>query len=151
LLVDGWPGGGLKEIAGSWRSTCDTEYASAYASDLADTIDFLRQESIEPVILTIPPPWVDDLEGPFLYVMDLPVDEIDAEIRQSTDCHNRVRRRAADEHGVAIVDLAAWICPEGSCRREIGGRVLRLDGIHFSLESAPLVSNWILDQLESLP
>ncbi|HIF91639.1 MAG: acyltransferase family protein [Myxococcales bacterium] len=151
LLVDGWPGGGQKDIAGSWHSTCDAEYASAYASDLADTIEFLLRQSIEPVILTIPPPWVEDMEGPFLYLMDLPVDEIDVALRRSTDCHNRVRRRVADDGGVAIVDMEAWICPDGACRREIDGRVLRLDGIHFSLESAPLVSNWILDQLERSP
>jgi peptidoglycan/LPS O-acetylase OafA/YrhL len=151
LLVDGWPGGGQKEIAGRWRSTCDKEYSVAYASDLDDTIAFLRRQSVEPVLLTIPQPWVDDLEGPFLHVMNQPVHDIDVELRRSTDCHNRVRRRAALESAVAIIDLEAWVCPDTGCRREINGRVLRLDGIHFSLDSAPLVSNWLLDQLETLP
>jgi peptidoglycan/LPS O-acetylase OafA/YrhL len=151
LFLDGWPGGGLRDIEGEWRSTCDAEFSRVYRRDLVETIRFLRQQEIEAVVLTIPAPLAQDLRGNFLAVMRRSRKGADTELRRSAECQNRARLEAAREEGIPVIDMAAWICPDSGCIREIDGVVLRPDGVHFDDESAPIVARWLLDELDRLP
>jgi lysophospholipase L1-like esterase len=50
------------------------------------------------------------------------------------------------EH-VQLIDLAAYVCPEGEYRWIPGSDPLRFDGVHYSPEGSDLVARWLAPQL----
>jgi hypothetical protein len=59
---------------------------------------------------------------------------------------NDMIRELADEHeGVVVVDLAAWVegLPPGEDER------LRPDGVHFELDTAVEVADWLAPQVRA--
>ncbi len=61
-----------------------------------------------------------------------------------------LRRYAADHLGVDIVDLAGYVCPNGTPRREIHGVQLRADGEHYTFKGARLVWHWLAPRLHAV-
>jgi hypothetical protein len=61
---------------------------------------------------------------------------------------NDLYRQAAERHAdaAAVVDLAAFACPEGHFRKELRGG----DGVHFTSDGAAEVRAWLYPQLEAL-
>jgi len=148
VLLDGWPGGGMREVAGGWHTPCDAEYLIAYANDLERTIAFLRKREIEPVLVTAPPPRTEDVGDAFVGIAGLDRMVLDG---TTTQCQNDLRKRVASRANVPILDMASWVCPGGECVKKMGGVRLRRDGVHFRGKGAVLASRWLFDRLEELP
>ena len=64
---------------------------------------------------------------------------------------NRLYRRAAAtaDDRVAVLDLAAIVCPDGRCPERVAGIELRPDGSHFGDEGANYVGNKLADVILS--
>ncbi len=69
--------------------------------------------------------------------------------RAEVDCINASIRKIVARHpGVRVLDLAALVCPGGTCPREREGVDIRPDGVHFDLEGARGVAAKVLEELE---
>jgi peptidoglycan/LPS O-acetylase OafA/YrhL len=148
LILEGWVGGGAREVAGIARHPCEPEYDLAYASDLADAVNAYAALGASAVIVTTPPPSFADLRPSFTGLWPgVPEDELDARFRTRMQCQNRVRHQVAAATEARIADLADYVCPGGRCRRELDGQLLRSDGIHFRDTGARMVAGWLLDEI----
>jgi len=57
--------------------------------------------------------------------------------RKRIDCINPILRRVVGAvGGMRILDLAEIHCPHGVCRRTIGGKPIRPDGVHYDADVA---------------
>ncbi len=73
------------------------------------------------------------------------------ELNRRITCHNELLAElAAASPQLELVDLAEWVCPEGTCRDEIAGFPMRPDGLHFGSQSAVNAGRWLLTQLDAL-
>ncbi|MFM7061529.1 MAG: acyltransferase family protein [Actinomycetes bacterium] len=67
-----------------------------------------------------------------------------------SECQNAtIRRYAAADPGVGLVDLERFICRRGPtrCLTRMDGVLLRPDGLHYRDESARLVARWLTREL----
>lgn len=82
--------------------------------------------------------------GPNLAQTDRPAD-----IRAAT-CVNDIYRDVAAAHPstMRFVDLNHHLCtPDGECKKELDGVLLRKDGTHFKGEGAKLIAGWLVEQI----
>ena len=49
-----------------------------------------------------------------------------------------------------LIDLAGYICPNGTCRTEQDGVTLRTDGFHYLGPGGQLVAKWLLAMTEKI-
>jgi peptidoglycan/LPS O-acetylase OafA/YrhL len=64
------------------------------------------------------------------------------------DCINEVLRDVVAETGVALVDIAGWVCPTvDTCKSRVDGVSLRPDGYHFEGDGAAVMLAWLTEQL----
>ena len=69
------------------------------------------------------------------------------EYDRDVDCENQALRRAVRQEPRAhLLDLDAYVCPDGKCADRIDGVDLRPDGRHFQGPAANFISPWILDR-----
>ncbi|MEY2450431.1 MAG: hypothetical protein QOD92_5, partial [Acidimicrobiaceae bacterium] len=118
-------------IDGQWVHPCvDMQW---YSSDVAARIEYLTKHvgTVEVVL----PSWADDSIA--LY---LPADH---ETRYS--CVRDQLLQVAERAGVMTLDLADILCPSGPARNCPGYR--HRDGLHVDPDRAPMVLDWMLDQL----
>jgi hypothetical protein len=54
---------------------------------------------------------------------------------------------AAATEGVEVVDLDAWLCPDGTCRERLDGTTARSDGVHFQGPGGSIASQWLLGEV----
>jgi hypothetical protein len=66
----------------------------------------------------------------------------------AADCENPLRREVAASTGSQLVDLFKYICPQGQCRHDDHGTVLRSDGMHYQGAGGQIVARWLIDQVE---
>jgi lysophospholipase L1-like esterase len=67
----------------------------------------------------------------------------------AVDCDNPIRRSVADATGAQLVDMNAFICPNGECRTSQNGVLLRVDGTHYKGAGARIVARWIMHQISA--
>ncbi|MFN8038966.1 MAG: GDSL-type esterase/lipase family protein [Acidimicrobiales bacterium] len=131
LVMVGGTGLGDWEVEGDFRGPCDPVFDRWYTEGLGAQIDRLAATGSKVVLTTEPYP----------RLFPQPAD-LDAR----TDCANRSLREAAAAHGAAVVDLAAFICPDGQCVTTKDGVTLRADGVHFSNDGAVYLARWIVPE-----
>jgi peptidoglycan/LPS O-acetylase OafA/YrhL len=68
---------------------------------------------------------------------------------RTVDCDNRLRRKVAAATGAQLVDLFAYICPNGKCRVKQNGVTLRPDGLHYEGPGGEIVATWLIDQVRT--
>lgn len=75
----------------------------------------------------------------------------DPERRRQLDCINRSITKVAARHPrFRLLDLAAMICPNGACIREVGGLALRPDGVHFDVVAAAELGRRVLARIDPM-
>ena len=129
ILFLAWAGIGDREVDGEPRHPCDPAFDRYYQGELEAALDVLS-EGGDVLLATVP------------YVVDA------SEFDDRVDCLNAVHRAAVRSRGdqaTAIADLAAWVCPQGQCRAEVDGDVLRPDGVHFEGRGAVRAGRWLLE------
>jgi peptidoglycan/LPS O-acetylase OafA/YrhL len=117
---------------GTWTHLCEPVYDTEYRRDLDDAVRGLHATGAQVVLTTA------------AYVrFGFPNSQRD----QRVDCDNAIRRDVARATGAQLVDLWSYTCPDGVCRNQIDGVVLRPDGLHYEGRSARIVVRWILHQI----
>jgi peptidoglycan/LPS O-acetylase OafA/YrhL len=129
------------EINGRWTMPCDDVYLEALRLELDDLVADLGAGGAPVVLATAPGtslPWV--------------LERVEPGMPERVACSNQVLRDLADDTpGVAVVDLASYICPPGrDCLTEIDGVDLREDGLHFQGDGARAVNNWLIPQVTAI-
>jgi peptidoglycan/LPS O-acetylase OafA/YrhL len=148
LLVEGWPGEGQKLVDDEWTHPCEEDFDRTYARDLAELIEAFGRSASRTALVTIPMPRIADL-SPRHAPLWAGTSHADLEVlfEERVACQNDVRRKVADETGALLLDLRAHMCPDEKCVREIEGRVLRPDGVHFKRSGAVWAADWLLSEL----
>jgi lysophospholipase L1-like esterase len=134
LLVLASPPRGDLEWNGQWIRPCTETYQQLMRKGLIQAIRVLGGRGSRVVVTTAayPNDATDDVE-------------------RRTDCDNRVRRAVAREKGAEVVDLFTYTCPDGRCRKEQDGVVLRPDGLHYRGAGARIVARWLVDEIGTAP
>ncbi len=118
-----------RRLDGRWRNPCDADFRAWYEPEVVARVDWLAARTAAPITLATTP-WADD-DARFI-----------AQHRyERTDCVNDVFRAvAAARPAVHLLDLAAWVCPDGpgACRP------LRDDGLHYGADHAVEVARFLL-------
>jgi len=127
-------GGGTKseaQIDGQWRNICDPVMQDAVRKELQSGVDDLLAAGGKVALVTTPHYNGQKEEG-----------------KAWVDCLNTaITSVAKASPRTTVVDLDAWLCPGGKCRRTDGDVNIREDGLHFRNAGGDLVANWILTQL----
>jgi peptidoglycan/LPS O-acetylase OafA/YrhL len=120
----------------AWTNMCTPAFDREYRRELAAAVKVLGATGARVALTTAS------------YVrLGFPREAWDREV----DCDNAVRRTVARATGAQLVDLFAYTCPTPECRDTVDGITLRPDGVHYQGPSAPIVDEWILDQLDLHP
>ena len=128
-----WPGLGDRKIQGKWRHPCSPEFDAYYRGEVNQALRGAGQH-----------------RGTGLHchrALLFTANGAPAEAAERVDCLNRTYREAAALTGAQILDVEGWVCPDGQCRRDDHGVVLREDGLHFSGGGAVIAADWALDRL----
>jgi peptidoglycan/LPS O-acetylase OafA/YrhL/lysophospholipase L1-like esterase len=122
------------DAAGAWRTACYPEWDEKLEQALTRRLAELA--SVPSRVFAVTAPY--------------PLGRYDsAEYRAQIDCINAsVRKAAQTVPSVSVLDLHEQLCPHGACRRELPNRkLLRPDGVHFSLEGGTSIAPQLLAQI----
>ncbi|MFA5884524.1 MAG: acyltransferase family protein [Acidimicrobiia bacterium] len=123
------------QLDGKFVDACTSAYQTWYEKQLEDAVAELQVDGATSVqLLRLPYPTADFMPD---------------SAHASIDCVNAVHAKVATKvPGVAVLDLAGFVCPDGKCRTELDGVPLRSDGLHFD-EGPPAdsVAQWLLEQV----
>ena len=108
-----------------------------YEAGARTTIDALSATGAPVVVVSmVHPPKIVDI-GPGIAMPPV--------YSRDVDCENAALLRAVrSEPRAHYLDLDAYVCPDGKCRDDMDGVVLRTDGRHFQGPAANIISTWIL-------
>jgi hypothetical protein len=124
-----------RKLNGDWTYPCRPEFDGWYRGLADEAVRTLTATGV-PLAVTSMPYLRSDVFG-------LDRDEQDARV----DCINSILREATSAAGIALVDLATWVCPSGECVDEVNGTTLRKDGVHYDGPGGPIAAQWIFDQV----
>jgi hypothetical protein len=135
-----FPGGAFLHgltIDRRWRKACfrgwDEKFETHMAKRLADVALAATDVHGEVWAVTLPDPL-----GPY----------DNAQFRDEVDCINAsIRKVAATVPAVHVLEFGKRVCPDHECVRELNGKTIRPDGVHYDIDGARELSNWILDQI----
>jgi len=123
-------------VAGKWTLACHPRWHSLFEQGLAEHMAELKGSSSQLWMATAPYPL-----GPYE----------NEERRRQLDCINRsIRKVAAQQDHVRLLDLADMVCPGGACTREVNGLPLRPDGVHFDVAAAADLGRRVLARIDPL-
>jgi hypothetical protein len=114
-------------VDGEWLHPCDS--IDWYLADVADRIDYLRDEGLTVVFALPARPGSGTT-----YVLP---DDVDARFA----CVREGLIPFLESLDVAVVDLDTILCPDDDC-----DRIRTIDGVHVDPEFAPEVLDWLLDE-----
>ena len=125
-------------LDGRWEMPCAPAYLDAWRRRVEAAVDDLRATDAPVVLLTAPGSsvsWVLARVAPGM--------------AERVACTNQVLVDIAhDRPGVAVVDLAAHVCPAPDrCLDRIDGANLRPDTLHFQGEGAAVINRWLVPKV----
>ena len=114
-------------VKGRWRVACAQAWDDKFETTVQRRLADLRAPNHDVYVATLPYPL-----GPY-----------DSEpYRKQTDCINAsLRKAAAANDGVKVLELGARLCPSAECDLDFGGKTIRPDGVHFDIDGARELSN----------
>lgn len=121
-------------VRGDYHTACHADWQAKLEHVLTRRLAELRAEPTRVFVATVPYP-----AGPY---ENSSADR--REFHEKTDCINAVIQRSATAvPGVRVLDVAARLCPRGTCQQDVGaGEPVRPDGVHFSVEGARAFGRW---------
>jgi peptidoglycan/LPS O-acetylase OafA/YrhL len=121
-------------VNGEWQKSCRPGWDAKFEETVARRLADLKSDGVHVWAVTVPYA---------LGVWETPA------FHAEVDCINTSIRRAAESvQGVQLLELAEHMCPAGNCALESHGQTIRPDGVHYSIDGALAVSQWILDEVE---
>jgi peptidoglycan/LPS O-acetylase OafA/YrhL len=131
VLYGGWTDAEI-ELDGAWHTACDGPYQALLRRRLDGVLDEAAASGATVVA-------VRAARSTNTYRRDRSWPD--------TACANRVLDASAAAHGDPVVDLDAWLCPDGSCREQVDGMYFRSDGVHFQGPGGVVATRWLLGQV----
>jgi peptidoglycan/LPS O-acetylase OafA/YrhL len=120
-------------IDGQKQRACEPGWRREYARELARNLAALRADGGRVRLVLVPDP-VGEWTGVAPHA--------------TIACFNDTLREAAlAAGGIALLDLAGQLCPEGVCAKESRGAPIRPDGLHFDGPGAEETARWVWSQL----
>jgi peptidoglycan/LPS O-acetylase OafA/YrhL len=124
-------------INGRWSKACtrgwDEKFERNVGKRLSDLADAASDTNGEVWAVTSPDPL-----GPY----------DSAPYRKEIDCINAsMRKVAASVPKIHVLEFGAHLCPAHECTRDLAGKTIRPDGVHYDIDAAHELSVWILDQI----
>jgi peptidoglycan/LPS O-acetylase OafA/YrhL len=144
VLTGTWDGYD-RQIDGTWLEVGTPEWADHLLGLWRGALDVLSARGAHVVVLTTPYLESSDPNSP-----DHPDSAFDPD---RVDALNAVMRQAAAEapDRVTLVDLNAFVCPEGHYQPDVAGVAdVRGDGVHFTPSGADFVASWLAPQIVPL-
>ncbi|MCZ7531350.1 MAG: acyltransferase [Acidimicrobiia bacterium] len=132
FIFQGAPGLATWEVDGETFTACDTRFTDFYVDAMTTEVRAIQASGVVVALGTSPTAVADG---------------VPADTEERFGCFNDAIRAVADATGATLVDLDGFTCPDGECRLEDDGVVLRPDGIHFEGEGANIAANWVMPQL----
>ena len=133
-----------REIDGRQYSPGSVGFDRYFLSELGDATRLLASQGAKVILLTTPFFSRPDLVGgPATWPEYEPwrVDRVNALLRDYLTAHPRA---------YTLIDLNGFVSPNGKFTAELRGVRLRDDGVHFTVEGASMVSEWLMPQLEQI-
>lgn len=131
-----------RKIDGSWVEFGTPAYDTVLDTDLQRAVDVLSSRGAHVVLLTMPPIERNDPATPeWTPAGQVRIDHFNDRLRAVA---------AANPATTTVIDVAAWLCPDGTCRRLPDGQSFRPDGMHYSVPGATDVAGWLGPQLRAL-
>ena len=128
-------------IDGRWRKACSRGWDEKFEKNVAKRLGDLAAAASD----TGGAVWAVTLPDPLG-----PYDSKD--FRDETDCINAsIRKVAANVPTVHVLEFGAHVCPHHDCTRELGGKTIRPDGVHYDIDGAREISTWALEQIDPSP
>ena len=140
LLMVGGPDINEDDLGdGRYVRACDPSFDAWFEAGARSTIAALGATGASVVVVTIVhPPKIVDI-GPGVVMPP--------EYSRAVDCENQALRLAVRQAPRAhLLDLDAYVCPDGKCADSIDGVELRTDGRHFQGPAANIISPWIVSR-----
>ncbi len=132
-----------RKIDGQWYSPGDVGFDRYFLSELDQATQLLASRGSKVVILTTPffsrPELVGETGHDWPEYDPWRVDRINALYRDFLVAH-------PDRY--TLIDLNRYVSPGGKFTDTLNGIHIRADGVHFTLEGATYVSQWLAPQLE---
>ena len=134
-----------RKIDGTWYRPGDVGFDRYFLSELDQATQALTSRGSKLVILTTPFFYRPELVGQTGH--DWPeyepwrVDRINALYRDFLVAH---------PGRYTLIDLNRYVSPGGKYAESIDGIRIRGDGVHFTIDGAVYVSNWLVPQLEQV-
>ena len=121
-------------VDGEWRKSCHPVWDGKFETNLTHRLADLLSPEGRVWAMTVP----------------YPLGEYDTDaFRKETDCINASIRKSAEAvPGIELLDFAERLCPKGACRLESDGKTVRPDGVHYTIDGASELSQWVLQQIQ---
>ncbi len=121
------------DAEGRWRQACHRAWDARFEAAVEKRLAGLSNAATHAWIVTVPNPL-----GPY----------DSAPWREKVSCINQsIRTAAAAVPEISVLDFAERLCPHGECEREHAGFTIRPDGVHYDIEGAREISQWVLDRV----
>lgn len=120
-------------VKGKWSKACTAAWDDKFEKTVERRLGDLKAPGHDVWAATIPYPL-----GPY----------DSAPYRAETDCINAsIRKAAAANEGVRVLDFGKELCPTTECIREGNGKTIRPDGVHYDIDGIHEAASWVIDQL----
>lgn len=124
-------------INGRWSKACtrgwDDKFEKNMSKRLSDLADAASDTNSDVYAVTLPDPL-----GPY----------DSAPFRREIDCINKsIRKVASSVPKIHVIEFGAHVCPSHECVRDLDGKTIRPDGVHYDIDGARDLSRWVLDQV----
>ncbi len=131
-----------RKVDGEWVEVGTPEHDRLITDALSDVVELLATPDRPVVFVNVPP---GNREGEFS------PEQWTLGGRAAIDHFNELLIEITGRYPdrAAVVDLSSWLCPD-ECVVDVGGQLVRDDGLHYDPAGALPVSGWLSDQLRAI-
>lgn len=127
IAFGGLPIGAVK-LDGAWRHACDPPYERRLGSQLRSILKAAHDVGAVPVLTT-----TAHSNNPFR----------NPKANTYIDCVNEVTRQVVEaDPDALLVDIDAFVCPDGTCLDRMQGEIIRPDSVHYLGPGGRIVAQW---------
>jgi hypothetical protein len=127
------------KIDGEFRNPCDPLFRRRFEDNMRTLVADASSTGLT-VMMATSPKIGSDRAGA----------EFKEKLAAYTDCTNEtIVKVQKSTPRTVLVDLAGWLCPNGTCRKVENGIVLRTDDTHFIGEGGYIAARWLAPQIKS--
>jgi hypothetical protein len=125
---------------GRWTNVFDPTFAAYLASEFDNALALAASGGAKVVLFTTPYYRRGTTPTGGLFPEDDPA---------RVDVMNALLCTTAARRNVPVVDVGAWLSPDGKYTPDVGGVKVRSDGVHLTPKTGELLAPWLFPQLQT--